>query len=125
MGDGLMGVVIQDVTQHHSCAFKPGHRADCAQVGGHDVIAVAFFPTGGSIARRCSHLEICGQQVIAAMGFFEGGFNKVYRVKPFADQAALHINKTNENGVNVTGSNHLFEAVEIAWLGHCEAPKKR
>jgi len=46
-------------------------------------------------------------------------------VKPFADQAALHINKTNENGVNVTGSNHLFEAVEIAWLGHSEAPKKR
>jgi hypothetical protein len=59
------------------------------------------------------------------MGFFEGGFDKVYRVKPFSDQSALHINKTDKNGVNVTGSNHLFEAVEIAWLGHTEAPKKR
>ena len=38
------------------------------------------------------------------MGFFKGGFDKVYRVKLFADQSALHINKTNENGVNVTKS---------------------
>jgi hypothetical protein len=58
------------------------------------------------------------------MGFFKGGFDKVYRVKLFADQSALHINKTNENGVNVTESNHLFEAVEIAWPGHSEAPKE-
>jgi hypothetical protein len=45
-------------------------------------------------------------------------------VKLFADQSALHINKTNENGVNATESNHLFGAVEIAWPGHSEAPKE-
>src|SRR3546814_4962415 len=47
------------------------------------------------------HVNVVGQQVIAAVGFFMGTVEEELDLEAFADQSALHIDQAGEHGVDL------------------------
>ena len=57
-----------DVGQQHHRALVPGHRPQRVQVGLHHEVPVAAVPGGHRVAADRLHVDVHGQQVVAALG---------------------------------------------------------
>ena len=125
MGDGLMCVVVQNITENHCRALQPGHQPDRAEIWFHDIIAVSRLPTAGRIAFRRRHLQICRQQIVTAMGFFVRVLNEVNCMKPLTHQAALHVHQTGQDGINCAVCNKGFQVVKAQNTGHGQVHFKK
>ena len=53
------------------------------------------------------HLEIGREQIIAAVGFLPGAFEKELGMKAFTHQATLHIGQGDYDGVDFGGSDQF------------------
>ena len=62
-----MGVVVQDVAEHQRRLLEPGDVAQRRQVRLHDEVAIALRPACRLVAGHRLHIDVVGQQVVAAM----------------------------------------------------------
>ena len=95
-----MVVVVQDIGQNQGGAVQPRHRPQGRQIRGDHEIAVAALPIGGGVARHRLHVNVIGQQIIAAMRLAVGGIENEFGLVTLADQAAVHIGEGDLNGVD-------------------------
>ncbi len=118
MGDLFVGVVVKDVAHHHRRSRQPGHTAQRGQVGLVDIVAIARLPVGRAVALDRRHLEVGGQQVVAAMGFLVAAVHEMCGVKALAHQASLHVDDAGQHGVDFSGCHGGLESVESQVGGH-------
>ena len=114
----FMRLVVEDVAKHKHRALKPGQPPDCRQVGLHDVVAITRFPGCGLIALRRRHLQIGGEQIVAAMGFLPRALDKMLGVKPLAGKPPLHVDDTGKDRVDLAGSGRGFQFVKGKLSSH-------
>ena len=118
MGDVLMRVVVEHVTEHHHRALEPGHRAQGAKIRLHHVIAIARTPGGRGIAVGRGHRQVGGQQVVAAMGLFPGAGDEMLGMEPFAQQPALHVDQAGQDRVHLAGLDAGLQILETQCTRH-------
>jgi hypothetical protein len=70
------GVVVEDVAQHQRGPSSHGDAAQRRKVGLHDEVAVALLPAGGLVARHRLHVDVVGEQVVAAVRLVMGASTK-------------------------------------------------
>ena len=68
-----MGVMIDHVAEHQRRAGQPGREPQRREVRRHRVVAVAGGPARRLVARHRLHLEVGGEQVVAAVGLAPAG----------------------------------------------------
>ena len=118
MGHGLMGVVIQQVAQHQHGSRQPGQGAQRGKIGLHHIIAIAGGPACGFVALHGVHFHVGGQQIVAAMRFFEPAIDEELRVKALSHQTALHIGCADQDGIDLAACDGLFQRVKSHVAGH-------
>ena len=67
-GGDFAAVVPLDVGHHHRRPRQPRHQPQRLQVGDHLEVAVAGVPGGHRVAADRFHVDVDGQQVVAALG---------------------------------------------------------
>jgi hypothetical protein len=121
-GAGRMGdfgvVMIKHIAHHHRGAGQPRNPAYLRQVGFMHVIAIARRPTCRLVALHGFHLEVGRQQVVAAVGFDMAAVDEMRGMKPFAHQAALHVDKAGQNGIDLAPVHGFFQVINGNVGGH-------
>ena len=97
----LVVVMVENVAEHQRRARQPGHAAERRQVGLHDEIAVALLPVGGRVAGHRLHVDVVGEQIVAAMRLLMGAVEEILRLEALADEAALHVGEADDDGVDL------------------------
>src|SRR6185369_5477394 len=85
MRQGLVVMMIEDVAKHERSPRQPGGPPKRPEIGLHDEIAIALFPVGCGVTRHRLHIDIVGEQIIAAMGFFVSAAEEKIGVETFAN----------------------------------------
>ena len=113
VGQVLAVVMVEHVAQHQGRAFQPRHAAQGAHVGLEHKVAVAFAPAGGRVPGHRLHVDVVGQQVIAAVGFFVTAVDEKLDLEALAHQAPLHVDHAHQHGIDFaigSGALECFEA---------------
>ena len=99
----------------HGCVVEP-HEVALDQRGGRQVgeqpqrvrvghelhVAVALLPRGDGVAVDRVHVDVHGQQVVAALGArLQGDVEEVAAVQPLALEPALHVGEREHDGVDL------------------------
>ena len=97
-------VVVQpgQVAQDHRGPGHPGHRVQRGEVEHELEVAVAALPRADGVAVDGVHVDVDGEQVVAALGaVLEHGVEEELGVDPLALQPALHVGEGHDDGVDV------------------------
>ena len=70
--DRLVMMVVEDVAEDQRGPRQPRDAPERRQVGLHDEVAVALFPVGDGVARHRLHVDVVGEQVVAAVRLLVG-----------------------------------------------------
>ncbi len=111
--------MVERIGDHQRRALEPGAFHQRGEIGLDDEIAIALLPIGRRIAGHRFHVDIVGEQVIAAMGFIHGGLEKEGGEEALADQPPLHVGKGHEHGIDPAGRNifpKLFKRIHQSGL---------
>ena len=81
-------------------------------VGLQDEIAIALGPVGGLVAGDRLHIDVVGEQVVAAMRLVDGALEEELGLEALADQPALHVGESDEHGVDRAAGDIGFELGE-------------
>ncbi|MNK80249.1 hypothetical protein D3C87_999520 [compost metagenome] len=116
-------VMVEHIAQHQRRAFQPWHLAQGAHVGLEYKIAVAFAPTGRGVTWHRLHVDVVGQQVIAAVGFFMTAVDEKLDLESLAHQPSLHVDHAHQHGVDFARGGSTLELVKTEKrLGHYGNP---
>ena len=115
-------MVVEHVGQHQRGAFEPRQRAQGGEVGLQDEIAVALVPARGRVARHRLHVDVVGEQIVAAVRLLVRAVDEILGLEALADEAALHVDHGDEHGVDGAGGDGLLQLVEPEIAGHAEPP---
>ena len=110
--DVFVMVVIEHVAEHQGRALKPGDPAQGREVRLEHEVAVALLPVGQGVAGHRLHVDVVGQQVVAAVGLAVGLLGEVLRLEALADQAAEHVDHADQHGVDLAAGDGLLQFVE-------------
>ena len=110
-GDRDRPAVGEGQVRHHQRRTRqPGQPAQGGEIRGHDHVAVAGLPAGHGVAVDGVHVDIHGQQVVAAFGAVRGDLlDEQPRRYPFPGEPALHIGEREDHGVDLAGGDELFQ----------------
>ncbi len=101
MRQRLVMMVVDHVAEHECRRRQPGRAPQRRQVRLHDEVAVALFPVGDGVARHRLHVDVVGEQVVAAVGFLVGAVEEEIGLHALADQAALHVGEADDDRVDL------------------------
>ena len=112
------GVVEPDeVALDHRGGRQVGEHPDRALVHGELHVAVAALPRGDRVAADRVHVDVDGEQVVAALGaVLDHDVREVAPVQAFALEPTLHVGEGDDDGVDVAGVDAADE------LGHRQVP---
>ena len=127
--DGL-AVSPGQIRHHQRAAGNPRQQPQCAEVGGHHHVAVTGLPAGDGVAVDGVHVDVDGQQVVAAFGAVLGDVvDEQPRRDPLAGEPALHVGEGHDHRVDLARSNQLLEfgLRQHAFLctHHFSSPRRR
>ena len=98
------------VGHHQRGARQPRDEPQRGEVGRHHHVAVTGLPARHRVPVDGVHVDIDGQQVVAAFGTVGGDIlDEQPRRHPLAGQPALHIAERDDHGVDVTVGHQPFE----------------
>ena len=95
-----------------------GMRLQRGQIGLHDEVAVALFPIGDGVARHRLHVDVVGEQIVAAVGFLVGAVEEILGLEALADEASLHVGKAGHDRVDLAGADRLLQLLQCQNAGH-------
>ena len=101
MGKLVVMVMIEHVAKDEGRGRQPGDAPERRQVRLHDEIAVALLPIGDRVARHRLHVDVVGEEIVAAMRFLMRAGEEIFGVHALADQPALHIGEANDDRVDL------------------------
>jgi hypothetical protein len=87
-------------------------------VGLDDEVAVALGPARRRVARNGLHVDVVGEQIVAAVRFLVSAIDEELGLEPLADQAPLHVDEACQDGIDRAGANRAFQRVERKVSGH-------
>ena len=96
-------VVVEHVAEHQRGAFEPGHAPQRREVGLHDEVAIALVPARRRVARHRLHVDVVGEQVVAAVRLLMRAVEEELGLEALADQPALHVGNAATHGVDGAG----------------------
>ena len=105
-------VMIEHVAQHERRRRQPGNAPERRQVRLHREIAVALLPIGDRVARHRLHVDVVGEEIVAAVGLLIGAVEEILDVETLADQTSLHVGHAGDDGVDLAaigGNAQLFQ----------------
>ncbi|MNR03094.1 hypothetical protein D3C85_1189750 [compost metagenome] len=105
-------VMIEHVAEHQRRAFQPGHAPQRGHVGLEHKIAIAFAPAGRGVTWHRFHIDVVGQQVVAAVGFFMAAVDEKLDLEALADQSSLHVDHADQHGIDFTAGSGALEGVK-------------
>ena len=89
---------------------QPRDAPQRSHVGLHDHVAVAGLPRRERVALDGVHLDVNGEQIVAAFGAVSRDlFAEQSRRDALADEAALHVGKSDDDGVDLPRIDEAFE----------------
>ena len=98
---------------------QPRHAPQRRQVGLHDEIAVALLPARRRVARHRLHVDVVGEQIVAAVRLLVGAVEEVLGLEALADQPALHVGEADHDRVDLAGADGLLQLVQREISGSC------
>ena len=108
--DHRAAVVPAEVGHHQRGAGQPRDAAQRGEVRRHHHVAVAGLPARHGVSVDGVHVDVDGQQVVAAFGAVRGDVvDEQPRRDPFAGQPALHVGEGDDHGVDVARGDQLLE----------------
>ncbi len=109
LGDQL-AVVMPVIADHERGRRLPGQHAQRGQVGSHLEIAEAGVPVGDLETVERVHVEVHGEQVVAAVrALGQRGLEKVRRREALAHEPPERIGKGDNDGVDLAGFDRGFQ----------------
>ena len=112
-GDHVGAVEPRDVGQADRRCPPARHAAQRVEVGHEHHVAVAALPRGHRIALDGAHLDVDGEQVVAALGsVLEHLAEEVRGGQALALQASLHVGHREQDRVDLAAGDRLLEFVE-------------
>ena len=118
MRDRLVVMVVDEIGEAERRALEPGALHQRRHVGLHDEVAVALGPVGGRVAGHRLHIDVVGEQVVAAVRLLPRAVDEELRVEALADQPPLHVGEGDNDGVDLALLDVGFQRVER--IGHGE-----
>ncbi len=108
-GVGCDGCAVEpgQVGRDECRARQPRHQAQGVDVRHHRHVAVAPLPAGDRVSAHGVHLDIDGEQVVAALGAVLGELlQEETSGCALADEAPLHVGEGDDDGVDLLGRDH-------------------
>jgi len=107
--------IVNEVAQHQGGARKPRDAAQRSRIGLKREIAETLFPVGQLEPVERVHLDVEGEQVVAAVGALLGEVlpEEVLGRHAFADEPAEHVGEHHENGVYLTAPDPRSQRVLV------------
>ena len=100
--DGAAAVEPREVALHGGRVPAARGAAQRVEVEVEEHVAVAALPRGDGVAVDGVHVDVDGEQVVAALGaVLEHVVEEVVAVHPLALQATLHVGERDDDGVDV------------------------
>ena len=75
-------------------------------------IAIALLPIGGGVAGHRLHVDVVGEQIVAAVRLLIRAVEEILGLEALADQRALHVGKADHDGVDLAVGDGLLQLVE-------------
>ena len=104
-----MGMVVEHVGEDQRGARNPGRPAQRREVGLHHIVAVARGPARRLVAGHRLHLEVGGEQVVAAVGLLVAALEEEFRLEALSHQPALHVDLGHHHRVDAAVRDRLLE----------------
>ena len=112
-GDHVRVVVPGEVGHAHRRGLVPGDHPQRVEVGLEREVAVAGVPRRHRVALDRVHVDVDGEQVVAALGAVLGDLlEEVVRHQPLALQPALHVAEAEQHRVHGAVGHGLAQFVE-------------
>ncbi len=105
-------VMVEHVAQNQRRLLQPRHMAQRGKVRLHDEVAIALRPACCLVAGHRLHIDVVGQQIVAAMRLVMRGFDEIPGQETLADETALHVDGTGENRVDLVARNRFLQLLE-------------
>ena len=118
MRDVLVMVVIENVGEHQRRPRQPRQTPQRRHVGLHDEIAVALLPVGGRVAGHRLHVDVVGEQIVAAVGLLVRPLEEILGLHALADQAPLHVGKGDDDGIDLAVADRRLQFLERQHARH-------
>ena len=114
-GDDFAAVGPLQVGHHHRRPRQPRHRPQRLQVRHHLEVAVAGVPGGHRVAADRFHVDVDGEQVVAALGpVLEHVVEEVRGGQPLALQPPLHVGDREQHGVDRALRDRLLQLLDAS-----------
>ena len=113
-----MGVVVEHVADHQRRLFQPRNAPQRREVRLHDEVAIALRPVRRLVAGHWLHIDVGGQQIIAAMRLVMGGIDEVLRQETLSREPALHVDDAGQHRVDLTAGDRFLQLIEREISGH-------
>ena len=114
--DHVRAVLPGEIRHQEDGAVVPRDRAQRVEVGLHDEVAVAALPARHLVAGDGVHVDVDGQQVVAALGVvLDDLVEEVRRGEALALQAPLHVGDHEQDCVDLARGGGLSQFVERHW----------
>ena len=68
-------------------------------------VAVALLPVGGGVAGHRLHVDVVGEQIVAAMRLLVRAFEEILGLHALADETALHVGEGDDDRVDLAGAD--------------------
>ena len=118
-------VMVEHVGEHQRGALEPRQAAQGRHVGLHDEIAVALLPARRRVAGHRLHVDVVGEQVVAAVRLLVRAVDEKFRLEALADEAALHVDHGDDHGVDRAGRDGFLQVIERQITRHARSPLRR
>jgi hypothetical protein len=116
-----------EVGQGHDGRRLPRHPPQGREVGHHREVAVAAVPAGHRVALDGVHVDVDGEQVVAALAAVGHHLVDEERaVEPLSLEAALHVGEGEHHGVDLPAVDRDGELLDRqrGGAGHARASKR-
>ena len=117
-----VGVMVENVGDDQRRPRQPRDAPHRRQVRLDDEIAIALRPVGRRVARHRLHVDIVGQQIVAAVGLLVGAFEEEFHVHALADEAALHVGEGDDDGVDLAAAGSSLKLLQGHHARHRRTP---
>src|SRR5215470_9876732 len=110
----IVVMMVEHVREHERGAGQPWQRAQRRDVGLHDEVAIALVPARGRIARHRLHVDVVGEQIVAAVRLFMRAVEEIFGLEALADEAPLHVDHGDDHGIDRARRDRLLQ------FGECQ-----
>ena len=100
-------VVVEQVADDQRSALEPRDPPHGGDVGLEHEVAIALLPAGHLVAGHRLHVDVAGEQIVAAMRLLMRALAEIAGMEALADQPPLHVRKGRDDGVDGAGLDFL------------------